>query len=103
MNEHPRVQTMRALKAMQHDLRPLNAPRPLRMQADAHGHIVGVWREGRLTPRRIASVQDHWRIDDEWWREHAIVREYYELLLDDGTLLVAYHDLLQDAWFEQRR
>ncbi len=103
MNEHPRDQTMRALKALPHDLRPLNAPQPLRMQTDAHGHIVGVWRHGRLTPRRITSVQDHWRIDDEWWREHAIVREYYELLLDDGTLLVVYHDLLNDAWFEQRR
>ncbi|HEX9439669.1 MAG TPA: hypothetical protein VF909_08305 [Roseiflexaceae bacterium] len=103
MNEHPRVQTMRALQALSHDLRPLNAPRTLRMETDAQGRVVGVWRHGRLTPRRIVAVQDHWRIDDEWWREHAVVREYYELLLDDGTLLVAYHDLVADAWFEQRR
>ena len=86
----------------QHDLRPLNAPTPLRMQADAQGRIVAVWRHGRLTPRTIASIQDRWRIDDEWWREHPISRLYYELLLDDGTLLTVYHDLLADAWFEQR-
>ncbi len=85
-----------------HDLRPLNAPTPLRMQTDAQGRIVAVWRQGRLTPRTIASVQDRWRIDDEWWREHPISRLYYELLLDDGTLLTVYHDLLADAWFEQR-
>ena len=48
-----------------HDLRPLNAPAPLRMQSDARGRIVAVWRQGRLTPRTIASIQDHWRIDDE--------------------------------------
>jgi hypothetical protein len=84
-----------------HDLRPLNAPTPLRMQTDAHGRIVAVWRRGRLTPRTIASVQDRWRID-EWWREHPVSRLYYALLLDDGTLLTVYHDLLADAWFEQR-
>jgi hypothetical protein len=86
----------------QRDLRPLNAPSPLRMQTDARGHIVAVWRQGRLTPRTITSVQDRWRIDDEWWREHPIARIYYTLLLDDGTLLTVYHDLLANLWFEQR-
>jgi hypothetical protein len=84
------------------DLRPLNAPSPLRVQTDAEGRIVSLWRQGRLTPRTIAAIQDHWRIDDEWWREHTISRIYYELLLDDGTLLTVYHDLVADAWFEQR-
>jgi hypothetical protein len=84
------------------DLRPLNAPSPLRVQTDAHGRIVSLWRQGRLTPRTIAAIQDHWRIDDEWWRDHTISRSYYELLLDDGTLLTVYHDLVADAWFEQR-
>ena len=41
-------------------------------------------------------------LDDEWWREHAIARLYYELILDDGTFLTVYHDLTTDAWFEQR-
>jgi hypothetical protein len=84
------------------DLRPLNAPSPLRVQLDTQGRIVSLWRQGRLTPRSIAAVQDCWRIDDEWWREHAISRLYFDLLLDDGTLLTVYHDLLTDAWFEQR-
>ncbi len=85
------------------DLRPLNAPSPLQVQADDQGRIVSVWRQGRLTPRTIAAVQDHWRIDDEWWREHPVSRVYYELLLDDGTLLTIYHDLMNKQWFEQRR
>ena len=84
------------------DLRPLNAPSPLQVQADDQGRIVSVWRQGRLTPRSIAAVQDQWRIDDEWWREHPVSRMYYALLLDDGTLLTIYHDLLADLWFEQR-
>ena len=85
-----------------HDLRPLNAPAPLRMQSDAQGRIVALWRQGRLTPRTITSIQDHWRIDDEWWREHPVSRIYYDLLLDDGTMFTVYHDLGTDLWFEQR-
>ena len=27
---------------------------------------------------------------------------YYELLLDDGSLLIVYHDLLANTWYEQR-
>ena len=84
------------------DLRPLNAPSPLRVQTDAAGRIVSVWRQGRLTPRTIAAVQDRWRIDDEWWREHAISRMYSAVILDDGTFLTIFHDLTTDAWFEQR-
>ena len=84
------------------DLRPLNAPTPLKVQVDEAGRIVSVWRHGRLTPRTIAAVQDRWRIDDEWWREHAISRLYYEVILDDGTLLTIYHDLVANLWFEQR-
>jgi len=83
------------------DLRPLNAPSPLRVQTDATGRVVSIWRQGRLTPRSIAAIQDCWRIDDEWWREHAVSRLYYELVLDDGTILTIYHDLLANLWFEQ--
>jgi len=91
-----------AVSRQRSDLRPLNAPSPLRVQIDAGGRIVSIWRQGRLTPRTIAAVQDRWRIDDEWWREHAVSRMYYAVVLDDGTLLTLYHDLITDAWFEQR-
>jgi hypothetical protein len=84
------------------ELRPLNAPTPLRVQLDDAGRIVSIWRQGRLTPRTIAAIQDCWRIDDEWWREHRVARMYYEVVLDDGTLLTMFQDLVADAWFEQR-
>jgi hypothetical protein len=45
---------------------------------------------------------NRWRIDDEWWREHAVSRMYYTLLLDDDSLLAVYHDLLANTWHEQR-
>ena len=79
-------------------LRPLNAPRPIRVEVDANGQPHVIWRP---TEHGVLRIQDLWRIDDEWWREHPISRLYYTLLLDDGSLLVIYHDLLTDAWFEQ--
>ena len=96
----PLVKTS-AFNSHRSELRPLNAPSPLRVQTDAEGRIVSILRQGRLTPRTIAAVQDRWRIDDEWWREHAIARMYYELILDDGTRLTVYLDLKADAWYEQ--
>ena len=84
------------------DLRPLNAPAAISVQADASGRPLAVQRRRWPRPRKVAHVQDRWRIDDEWWRERPIARLYYTLLLGDGTLLTIYHDLLADAWFAQR-
>jgi hypothetical protein len=53
-------------------------------------------------PRPVARIQDCWRVDDEWWRERAIARLYYTLLLADDSLLTVYHDLLADTWWLQR-
>lgn len=84
------------------ELRPLNAPIPIRVKVDADGRPIAVRRRGWRRPRAVAQVQDRWRIDDEWWRARPISRLYHALLLADGTLLTIYHDLLADVWLEQR-
>ena len=91
----------RSRAARAHDLRPLNAPAPIRITIDADGQPATLCRRGWLEPPTVVTIQDQWRIDDEWWREHAISRLYYALLLDDGSLQTVYHDLLADAWFQQ--
>jgi hypothetical protein len=53
-------------------------------------------------PRAVSAVQDRWRLDDEWWRERPISRLYHTLVLEDGTLVVVYRDLLVDEWYMQR-
>jgi hypothetical protein len=82
--------------------RVLNAPAPILVDADAAGRPRTVRRPGRQRARGVGRVRDRWRVDDEWWRERPIARLYYALLLDDGTFLTVYHDLLEDTWFEQR-
>lgn len=85
-----------------HPRRALNVPAQLVVQADADGRPVAVHRTAWPRPRTVARVQDCWRIDDEWWCDHPISRLYFALLLDNGTLLTVYHDLVEDSWFEQR-
>ncbi len=84
------------------DLRPLNAPNTIQVQVDELGQPLAVRRRGWPRPSRVASGQDPWRIDDEWWRERPVARLYYALLLEDESLLVVYHDLVADRWFAQR-
>jgi hypothetical protein len=52
--------------------------------------------------RDVAAVQDRWRIDDEWWRETAVSRMYYQLQLDSGRVITVYRDLIGGGWWEQR-
>lgn len=83
-------------------LRPLNTPVSLAVETDASGYPVTVRRKRWTAPRRVVGVEDRWRIDDEWWREDPIVRLYYRVALEDGSLLTIYHDMHAEAWCEQR-
>ncbi len=80
-------------------LRALNAPRPVTVQASAEGEPVAV----RLRPggdwQRL-TVQERWRIDDEWWRE-PIERHYFAVALPQGARLCLYHDALTGEWWVQ--
>ena len=79
-------------------LRPLNAPRPLRVEADDQGLPL---RLGKTRPaERVQAVLDRWRIDEEWWRD-PISRLYFQVELEDGRALTVFHDLAEDKWFAQ--
>jgi hypothetical protein len=79
----------------------LNKPRPIEVRADDAGTPLEVRRDGWRAPRPV-TVLDRWRIDDEWWRSKPVSRLYHTLLTGDGVLLTAYHDLIEDRWYEQR-
>ncbi len=83
-----------------HRLRPLAAPKRAQVEADASGRLRALRFEGALRP--VAAVQDRWRIDDEWWRETAVSRMYYQLQLEGGRVVTVYRDLSGGAWWLQR-
>ena len=50
----------------------------------------------------IGSIEDVWRIKDEWWRKTPIARTYFEVLLEDGRRMTIFQDRVTSAWYEQR-
>ena len=50
---------------------------------------------------KVASIQDLWQIDDEWWRARAIARLYYRVTTEDGRQLTLFRDLADGRWYVQ--
>lgn len=80
--------------------RPLNRPRPVRVEAGEDGRPSAVWLSGRRYA--VEEVLETWRIDDEWWRQRPVSRVYYSLLPEDGRVVTVYRNLLMGSWFKQR-
>ena len=93
MVAHPRAQS-RAGR-----IRPLNRPRPLRVEANEDGRPIAVWLSGQR--HAVEAVLETWRIDDEWWRERPVSRLYFSLLLEDGRTVTVYQDLVSERWARQ--
>ena len=81
-------------------LRPLATPQELTIETDPRGVPHRVRFEGMM--RGVTAVQDRWRIDDEWWRETAVSRMYYQVQLDGGRVITVYRDLIGGGWWLQR-
>lgn len=81
-------------------LRPLDGPRPVDVRTDEDGEPAYVRLPGR-TARKVTTVREAWRIDDEWWRQ-PISRSYRTVVLDDGRLVTLYYDLLSRRWYSQK-
>jgi hypothetical protein len=81
---------------------PLNAPRPLLIEAvDSPDGSVPQWVVWHGRRLRVASVDDIWRVDDEWWRDE-VRRRYFTVTLADGRRLTLFHDQMDGTWWAQR-
>jgi len=79
--------------------RPLNRPRPVRVEADEQGWPIAVYLSGQRYT--VESVLETWRIDDEWWRERAVSRLYFSVTLEDGRTVTVYRDVVSGRWAQQ--
>ena len=78
--------------------RPVNMPVPAKIEENKDGLPVAVRDRRRIA---VSSIEDRWRIDDEWWRAEPVSRVYYHVLLASGRRLVIYKDLVKGDWYEQ--
>jgi hypothetical protein len=58
------------------------------------------WADGPIGGR-IESINETWRIDDEWWR-NTISRLYFEVMVEGGKRIVLFNDLITTEWFMQQ-
>jgi Domain of unknown function (DUF6504) len=79
-------------------LRKLNQPQPAAVEATASGEPGAILWKGIF--KRVRTIHDTWRIDDEWWRDE-IARRYFAVELEGGRHLTLYHDLIADTWYVQ--
>ncbi len=109
-------------------IQQLNAPQPVQVRVDSGGMPAQVRvsppalgdadrrtrRRGRRADRIqairsdgqwmvVVSIEDFWKINDEWWRgeEQEIERVYFDLVLKSNQRLTVFHDLVRDEWFRQ--
>lgn len=80
---------------------PLKTPRPLAVEGeDGPDGPAPRWVTWRGKRRPVASVEDDWRVDDEWWCDE-VSRHYFAVTLADGCRLTLFLDRLAGTWWEQ--
>src|SRR3989442_14195078 len=82
MNREQTRKSERGTRNRADRLRALNVQQRVEVTLDERGVPVVVKREAG-SGRRIESIGEMWRIDDEWWRA-PIVRRYVEVILEGG-------------------
>ena len=87
-------------------LRAVNAPRLVTVELNADSVPSKVWRSrdnggGQEEDAAVVeTVLEVWRIDDEWWRK-LISRRYFAVILEGGTRVILFEDLVTHEWFIQ--
>jgi len=81
-------------------LRVLNLPERVRVECETNGDPCVVKRSGGQDTV-VESIQESWRIDDEWWRQ-TIARRYHEVVLAGGKRVVLFEDLVTGEWWMQK-
>jgi hypothetical protein len=76
----------------------LNTPREVNVKEDQAGFPVAIFSKGK---KLIQTIDDSWRIDDEWWRTEPISRIYYAVILDTGQRIVIFKDNFEKRWYKQ--
>ena len=78
--------------------KPLNTPESVFVEKNSTGLPSAV----KLKQRHpIQSIEDCWRIDDEWWRSEPVSRLYYAVILDSGRRIILYKNLIDKKWYRQ--
>ena len=77
----------------------LNQPEPIKVRENPGGEPAALL--GSST-RPVESIEDTWRIDDEWWGREPISRIYFNVILTSGQRLTIFKDVISGTWYRQQ-
>jgi hypothetical protein len=77
-------------------LRRLYAPQPATVEAAADGTPLA------LDGVAVEAIREQWEVDDRWWIPQQLRREYFELALASGRVVVVFRCALGERWYRQR-
>lgn len=77
-------------------LRRLYAPKPIEVVADEAG------RPHAVAGIEVTAIREEWKVEDRWWAPGELRRDYFELALADGRVLVVFHCTVRGRWYRQR-
>ena len=78
----------------------INEPQRVEVELDEDGMPTIVKRETG-NGKRVETIGEVWRVDDEWWRQ-PIVRRYVEVVLEGGGRVVLFEDVITREWWVQK-
>ncbi|HEY2259100.1 MAG TPA: hypothetical protein VGH45_05280 [Solirubrobacteraceae bacterium] len=76
--------------------RRLSVPRRVAVSAADDGHPLVV------EERTVDAVRESWLIEDRWWTEKPLCRQYWEVVTTCGRDEVVFQDLRSGRWWRQR-
>jgi len=80
--------------------RPLCLPKPARVATGAGGVPAVLNMRAGWIP--VLWILETWELDEEWWTQQAILRTYYRVQLQDGSLLRLFRDGQNGRWYRQQ-
>ena len=86
-------------KALRPDaLKPVNVPEEEAVEEDGRGFPRALKGKRR---QAVLTIEDSWRLDDEWWRAVPVVRLYFAVILFSGQTIIIFKDLKANRWYRQ--
>lgn len=80
-------------------LRYVATPRPVRVICGPGGVPHAIVAPGGRR-RMVVAVRDEWLVQDRWWTGEPVERHFFELLVEPGRVVTAFHDLRAGEWFD---
>ena len=86
-------------KALRTDtLKAVNVPEEVAVEENGRG---SPWALKGKRKQAVLTIEDTWRLDDEWWRAVPLTRLYFAVIFFSRQGIIIFKDLQDNRWYRQ--